>query len=35
VVSSETVQRFKTLDWGIQVEVADALEWLRPPGPPI
>ena len=33
VVSTETVQRFKTLDWVIHIKTSDALEWLRQPGP--
>jgi len=33
VVSDETVQRFKALNWSIQIEASDALEWLRQPGP--
>lgn len=33
VVTAETIQRFRTLNWNIQIESADVFEWLEQPGP--
>ncbi len=33
VVTAETIQQFRTLNWNIQIESADVFEWLDQSGP--